>query len=355
MANKIVVKHRSADIGEPSDLLAGEIAANINASGKQIFIGTGSGNIVFSDKTYVDNGFQPLNANLTDIAALSQAAGDMIRSNGSDFITLKNNISATAAPTATDDSGAGYAVGSVWLDTTNDKAYIAMDVTSTAAVWVEITQSALTDVVNDTTPQLGGDLDLNSNDITGTGNISITGTATMDGLTVDTNTLYVDAANNRVGIGTSSPSTALDVVGDLTLSGGVYLGGTLAANHLDDYEEGTWTPVLDSATNLSGTPAIDKAIYTKIGDLVTIQVAISGYSITSATTRTEFRTTLPFGTDTNNPAAVGVARTSNARATGYVANWTNTNNTQMQVAFNSDCVNSSGAVVIEYTLTYRAA
>ena len=29
---------------------------------------------------------------------------------------------------------------------------------------------------------------------------------------------------------------------DLYLSGGAYLGGTGAANKLDDYEEGTWTP-----------------------------------------------------------------------------------------------------------------
>jgi hypothetical protein len=36
---------------------------------------------------------------------------------------------------------------------------------------------------------------------------------------------------------------------DLFLSGGVYLGGTGAANLLDDYETGTWTPVL----NKSGT------------------------------------------------------------------------------------------------------
>ena len=36
-------------------------------------------------------------------------------------------------------------------------------------------------VVNDSTPQLGGDLDLNGNDITGTGNINITGTATVTG------------------------------------------------------------------------------------------------------------------------------------------------------------------------------
>ena len=37
------------------------------------------------------------------------------------------------------------------------------------------------------------------------------GTVTADGLTVDTDTLYVDATNNRVGIGTSSPSRALSV------------------------------------------------------------------------------------------------------------------------------------------------
>mgnify|MGYP002640109563 CR=1 FL=1 len=39
---------------------------------------------------------------------------------------------------------------------------------------------------------------------------------TFAGLTVDTDTLYVDAANNRVGIGTTSPATALDVDGVVT-------------------------------------------------------------------------------------------------------------------------------------------
>jgi len=39
----------------------------------------------------------------------------------------------------------------------------------------------ITNLVEDTTPQLGGDLDLNSNDITGTGNIDITGSVTVSG------------------------------------------------------------------------------------------------------------------------------------------------------------------------------
>jgi len=51
---------------------------------------------------------------------------------------------------------------------------------------------------------------------------------------------------------------------DAYLSGGVYLGGTGAANKLDDYEEGTWTP---SSVHLTLTQA--SGVYTKVGRLVT--------------------------------------------------------------------------------------
>tara|TARA_A100001515_G_scaffold43175_1_gene34037 strand:+ start:41 stop:1657 length:1617 start_codon:yes stop_codon:yes gene_type:complete len=53
---------------------------------------------------------------------------------------------------------------------------------------VAFTNVSLTNVtvVNDTSPQLGGNLDLNSNNITGTGNINITGTATVSGSQVAT-------------------------------------------------------------------------------------------------------------------------------------------------------------------------
>lgn len=49
--------------------------------------------------------------------------------------------------------------------------------------------SGLSDVVDDTTPQLGGGLDLNSQDITGTGNIDITGS-----ITTDSNLVLTDAS-----------------------------------------------------------------------------------------------------------------------------------------------------------------
>ena len=70
------------------------------------------------------------------------AAGDLLVGTGSATLTRrKNNMTATAAPTTGDDSGDGYAVGSLWYDTTNDKAYTALDVTVAAAVWKEITAS----------------------------------------------------------------------------------------------------------------------------------------------------------------------------------------------------------------------
>ena len=56
---------------------------------------------------------------------------------------------------------------------------------------------------------------------------------------------------------------------DLYLSGGVQLGGTGAANKLDDYEEGTWTPTLYAATTgTNRVTSIISATYTKIGRLV---------------------------------------------------------------------------------------
>jgi hypothetical protein len=54
------------------------------------------------------------------------------------FTELKHNFSASAAPGSTDDSAAGYAVGSMWIDTTGDKVYINYDATATAALWQEV-------------------------------------------------------------------------------------------------------------------------------------------------------------------------------------------------------------------------
>jgi hypothetical protein len=54
------------------------------------------------------------------------------------MVSVLNKFDATTAPTANEDSGDGYAPGSLWVDITNDKAYVCLDDTATAAVWSEI-------------------------------------------------------------------------------------------------------------------------------------------------------------------------------------------------------------------------
>jgi len=54
----------------------------------------------------------------------------------------KVNLAGAADPAVTDDSGDGYSVGSIWINTVADSAFIATDVTVGAAVWAEITGGA---------------------------------------------------------------------------------------------------------------------------------------------------------------------------------------------------------------------
>ena len=96
--------------------------------------------------------------------------------------------------------------------TTDTKKVFVGDGTTTGGIIV----SGQNDIVDDGTPQLGGDLDLNGNNITGTGNINITGTITATG-------------NINLGDGAG---------GDVLSIGGV-LSGNLIADAADAYTIGS--------------------------------------------------------------------------------------------------------------------
>src|SRR6056300_1477491 len=77
-------------------------------------------------------------------------------------------------------------------------------------------------VIDTTTGTFSGEVDAGSLDVSGNADIdgitnldntNIDGTLDVSGdLTVDTNTLYVDSANNRVGVGTVSPSDDFEII-----------------------------------------------------------------------------------------------------------------------------------------------
>lgn len=78
---------------------------------------------------------------MSQIRATTQikAFQGLLHSDGSTVAPLKTNLSATTNPTTTDDTSAGYAVGSRWVNVSTDKEYVCLDATTSAAVWKELT------------------------------------------------------------------------------------------------------------------------------------------------------------------------------------------------------------------------
>ena len=64
------------------------------------------------------------------------------------------------------------------------------------------------------------------------GSADIDGSLTLGGnFTADTNTFFVNATNNRVGVGTTNLETALEVVGTASISGQLLVGGGMSINN----------------------------------------------------------------------------------------------------------------------------
>jgi hypothetical protein len=89
---------------------------------------------------------------------------------------------------------------------------------------------------------------------------------------------------------------------DAYLSGGVYLGGTGAANKLDDVETGNWTPADGSGAGLS--LSINAASYIKIGKFVMISFDISWPS--TSTTNGSSMSGLPFTVANTGAGALSI-------------------------------------------------
>ena len=148
---------------------------------------------------------------------------------------------------------------------------------------------------------------------------------------------------------------------NLYLSGGVYLGGTGSANLLDDYEEGTWTPVLsDAATGgNTGTFTNNGCLYTKIGNIVSLYINISAISTTGMTSGNVFYIQgLPFVTQSIN-RWIGSAETRDITSSGYLSLNSGGNASYMRLSdtssFSLRTVShiTSGSGLVYGTLVYR--
>jgi hypothetical protein len=111
------------------------------------------------------------------------------------------------------------------------------------------------------------------------------------------------------------------------LSGGgiTFNGDTAAANALDDYEEGSWTPTMNFASGSGWTYTTQTGRYTKVGNLVTIRGRVSINSLGTGAGIAEI-TNLPFTSENTGDPVGGVtvtwagslAITAGQNITGYV-------------------------------------
>ena len=158
----------------------------------------------------------------------------------------------------------------------------------------------------------------------------------------DANLFYTDATNSRVGVGTASPAEKLDVVGKIKVSDNIVIGtsgkgidfsataGTGTSELLSDYEEGTWTPVLNSFTQVGVATATGR--YTKIGDTVYIYCSIVAGTTIASVAGTSNITGLPFTVGKSGGCIINNVSTGISDGTGsiyeagpiYPCSWTAT-------------------------------
>ncbi|KKK63009.1 hypothetical protein LCGC14_2998600, partial [marine sediment metagenome] len=66
------------------------------------------------------------------------AEGFLRKIAGGSYVAIKSNLAATVDPTANEDSGDGYAVGSIWINTTTPKIFQCVTAAVGAADWNQI-------------------------------------------------------------------------------------------------------------------------------------------------------------------------------------------------------------------------
>ena len=143
----------------------------------------------------------------------------------------------------------------------------------------------------------------------------------------------------------------------ITASTGILFGtDTAAANTLDDYETGTWSPTGGNDANITGV-TYSESSYTKIGGLVTISGKVTG-TITSTNTETRIEVSLPFSagssTWSNNGVVVGFSGSGLNRIA--IGTFTNAGTTPSYgfVYINGRQINDTGEEFFKYSLTYDA-
>ncbi|MCP4929064.1 MAG: hypothetical protein GY918_08435, partial [Gammaproteobacteria bacterium] len=140
---------------------------------------------------------------------------------------------------------------------------------------------------------------------------------------------------------TSAPNITLNSNGSITAAGSVSIGGTAAANTIDEYEVGSYTPAFNAGTY---TYNFQIGSYVKIGKLVTVIFDLQVSSVSSASTGS-IQISLPFANNNVGGGAImypnGVLSVVSGLANSKIANSIQTQNNTALV--NVKLLNGTGS------------
>ena len=155
------------------------------------------------------------------------------------------------SPTTSHDDAAGYENGSIWWESDSSFLYFCRDNTNGAAEWLRIAMAGsgdfLENVVEDLTPQLGGALDMNGNNIEG---VTPTEMGYVSGVTSSIQTQLNAKLENVVE--DSSPQLG----GDLDMNAkNIWTGTNNISPSEMDYLNGTQLTLVDGSRGFTGVVA----------------------------------------------------------------------------------------------------
>ena len=157
---------------------------------------------------------------------------------------------------------------------------------------------------------------------------------------------YLKKFPATIGVGGATPAAS-----GVGISFPATISASSDANTLDDYEEGTWTTVIDSEVNVTSVSATTTK-YIKIGKKVTV-FARFAFTVTTANTYTYWRISLPITNSAGNDSAGSVAENLQGRV-GVITPYGGSQ-TEAYIIFPAASSVPSGANSCYISYTYQSA
>jgi len=291
---------RANNGADPSFETVTSTTINNNADNR-VITGSGTANTLEGESALTFDGSQNLKIGSTSYTAHSAADNLVVGNGGSDGITILTSDTGTA---------------NLFLDSVNgDRAKLQyahnedkMHIGTTGGTALTIDSSGNVGI-GTTSPQSAGLTVENSSEA----RFRLrAGSNASNGEVA----LRADGGNTQLGTWSNHDLKIVrnsTIKASITSNGLCFNSDTAAANALDDYEEGTWSPGINS-----GTANFGNAYYTKVGRFVNATVFVSGMSPRTANSGIQI-TNLPFQANGIFVAPLGLHRVIGDQGNGYFA------------------------------------